>query len=436
MNKKVFISLALILGICVSFAGCSNKGPGSELIEREEETEFVATPDVDPSSELLQKYNSHKENAPLAFKSNTENPATDFEYSLLDNGVAITKYIGSGDIVMIPEKIEGKDVVRITATSFADSGVRAVYIPDSVCAIEKGAFENCLNLSTLRVPFIGDGEGETNGGVIFGADDIISNGIKVPGSLKMLIIGEGEVEISSNSLSYFKNLEAVILPSSVLKIGRFAFNECRSLVYVDFGGAKLIEEYAFLACDSLIYLDIPDTVMNIRLGAFMQCDQLKYISLPFVGGSETENRYIGYIFGAESKAWNNSFVPMTLSYVNIRGAGVPDMAFEGCTNLIDVTLAEGVSFIGERAFSNCKSMQSVTVADSVESIGACAFSNCYTLDRVEISSGSRLRSVGIQAFMNCKALRSISFPSAVGTLDSGIFLGCDGELTVNGEKIN
>ena len=215
-----------------------------------------------------------------------------------------------------------------------------------------------------------------------------------------------------------------------------AFNECRSLVYVDFGGAQVIEEYAFLSCDSLVTLEIPDSVTEIRLGAFMQCDSLKYISLPFVGSSKFENQFIGYIFGAENKAWNNDFLPMTLSYVNVRGDSVPNMAFENCQNLIEVTLEEGVRSIGERAFSSCKSMQSVIVADSVESIGADAFSNCYSLEKVEISGNSALKSVGLQAFMNCRSLKSISFPSSVGTLDRGIFLGCNLLETVNGEKYN
>ena len=436
MNKRISLALILFVATCLSLVGCADRGPGDKLIEREEETEFVATPDIDPSEDLINKYKMHKENAPLAFKSNSENPSTDFEYSVLDDGIAINKYIGSGDIVVIPSVIEGKSVVSLSGESFAQSNVRAVFVPDSVKAIGKGAFEDCKSLSTLRVPFIGDGEGDNNGGVIFGADDTISNGIKVPGALKMLILGEGELEVSASSLAYFKSLEAIILPSSLQKIGQFAFNECRSLVYIDFGGTKLIEEYAFLSCDSLVSVEIPDTVIEIRLGAFMQCDSLKYISLPFVGSNAEENRYIGYIFGAENKAWNNSFLPMTLSYITVRGESVPDMAFEGCNNIIEVTLADGVKTVGERAFSNCKSMQSIYIADSVESIGADAFSNCYTLGKVDISGSSSLKSIGIQAFMNCKSLKSIKLPISVDALPKDVFLGCDSLLSVNGEEYN
>ncbi len=435
MKIKVKIVVVLILAMCLCFVGCADRGPGNELIERESEADFVPTPDIEFDEELLKKYQTHKENAPLAFKSYSENSASDFEFSDTEGGVIIDKYIGSVDIVVIPEIIEGKSVVSLSETSFSDSTVRAVYVPDSVKVIKKGAFEGTKNISTLRIPFIGDGEGDNNGGVIFGSDDYVSNGLKIPGSLKMLIIGEGEREVYSNSLSYFKSLEAVILPDSVQKIGQFAFNECRSLVYVDFGGTKLIEEYAFLSCVSLISLEISDEVSEISLGAFMQCDSVKYMSLPFIGGSIEENQYIGYIFGAENRAWNGSFVPLSLSYVNIRCESVPDMSFEGCYNLIEVTFDNGVKSIGERAFSDCKSMQSVIFADSVESIAANAFSNCYTLEKIEFSSTCALKSIGMQAFMNCNSLEIVSLPEGISELPAGIFLGCENLKSFSGVNI-
>ena len=434
--KKLLIYLLALLMVALLLTGCADKGPGENLIERETEEEFVPTPDIDVNSTLLEKYKAHSENAPLAFSATSENPVSDFEYSDVDGGVKIDKYIGEGDIVKIPSMIHGKSVCALAEGCFAELPVRAVYVPDSVQKIGKGAFEACKSLATLRIPFIGNGDGDNNGGVIFGADDYISNGLKVPGSLKMLIIGDGEVEVCSNALSYFKSLEAVILPDTLQKIGQLAFNECHSLVYVDFGGVNVIEEYAFLSCESLISIEIPDSVTEISLGAFMQCESLKYISLPFVGGSKTENQHIGYIFGAENKAWNGSFLPMTLSYVTVRGEEVPNMAFEDCRNLIEVTLTEGVKTVGERAFSNCRSMQSVIIASSVESIGANAFSNCYTLKTVEIPSGSSLKSIGIQAFLNCKSLKSINLPIGIDALPTGIFSGCDSLEFVNGEKYN
>ena len=79
MNNKKFVTLALLVGLCLSAAGCANYGPGNDLIDREPVEDFVPTPDIDVDEELMQKYQAHKENAPLAFKSNNENSASDFE---------------------------------------------------------------------------------------------------------------------------------------------------------------------------------------------------------------------------------------------------------------------------------------------------------------------------------------------------------------------
>ena len=435
MKNNLKLLLVACLALCVLLVSCANRGPGKNLIDREEPAQFKPTPDVDVDPELLKKYQTHKENAPLAFTTYENNPAEDFEYSITDGGVIIENYIGEGDIVLIPDTIEGVSVHTLEKTSFAGKDVRAVYVPDSVKIIRKGAFEDCKSLSTLRIPFIGNGEGDNNGGVIFGSDEYISNGLKVPGSLKMLIVGEGVSEVCANSLSYFKSLEAIILPSSLKKIGQFAFNECRSLVYVDLGGVKYIEEYAFLCAESLISLDVPDTTLEISLGAFMECESLKYISLPFVGGSNAENRYIGYIFGAEDPAWNGDFVPAMLSYVTVRSENVPNAAFEGCINLIEVTLENGVETVGERAFANCKSMQSVIVADSVQNIGADAFINCYTLESVVISTNAKLSSIGVQSFMNCRSLKTVRLPMTITEIPAGAFWGCAALETVDAVRI-
>ena len=433
MNNKKFVALALLVGLCMSAVGCANYGPGKDLIDREPVEDFVPTPDIDVDEELMAKYQSHKGNAPLAFKSNNENPASDFEYSEIDGCIQIDKYIGTADIVVIPAAIDGKSVTMLSESCFAESSVRAVYVPDSVKVIKSGAFENCKSLSTLRVPFVGNGEGDSNGGAIFGAEDYISNGLKVPGSLKMLIIGEGVDEIKANAFANFKSLEAIILPQSAKKIGQFAFSECRSLVYVDLGGVKVIDEYAFLLCQSLISIEIPDHVTEISLGAFMQCESLKYLSLPFVGSSREENQYIGYIFGSENLAWNNSFVPVSLSYVALRCKDVPAEAFEGCENIIDLVLYE-VESIGERAFSNCKSLQSVIFTESIKNISANAFANCYTLKKLEFSANSKLESIGLQAFMNCKSLESVKLPSKVVELPVGVFHGCGSLVSI--EAVN
>ena len=44
---------------------------------------------------------------------------------------------------------------------------------------------------------------------------------------------------------------------------------------------------------------------------------------------------------------------------------IPDGTFEGCINLVEVHLNDGLHFIGNRAFRDCKALQQVTIPPSV-----------------------------------------------------------------------
>ncbi len=75
-----------------------------------------------------------------------ETASTNFEFS---NGT-ITKYNGNAEIVVIPEKINGKAVTRIAAGAFRDkSTLKRLVIPKTVVTIDDLAFENCTNLKEV-----------------------------------------------------------------------------------------------------------------------------------------------------------------------------------------------------------------------------------------------------------------------------------------------
>ena len=48
-------------------------------------------------------------------------------------------------------------------------------------------------------------------------------------------------------------------------------------------------------------------------------------------------------------------------------------SFNACTELKDVTISEGVSYVGDRAFRMCTSLESITIPESVTYIGEDAF---------------------------------------------------------------
>ena len=51
-------------------------------------------------------------------KTDTRNPASDFEYIVRDTGVTIQRYIGTDTTVVIPERIENQPVTALNVDSF------------------------------------------------------------------------------------------------------------------------------------------------------------------------------------------------------------------------------------------------------------------------------------------------------------------------------
>ena len=76
-----------------------------------------------------------------------------FKYSVKDNKATITGYVGDGEVLSIPEKIDDADVVEISDSAFQDQDfVKEVVIPEGVQEIGYDAFRNCAALEKIELP--------------------------------------------------------------------------------------------------------------------------------------------------------------------------------------------------------------------------------------------------------------------------------------------
>lgn len=69
-------------------------------------------------------------------------------------------------------------------------------------------------------------------------------------------------------------------------------------------------------------------------------------------------------------------------------------AFEECTNLVNVTLSNGIISIGDQVFSGCYGIKHIIVPNSVKTIGCQTFC-CYNLETITIGKG--VTQIGDQA---------------------------------------
>ena len=103
--------------------------------------------------------------------------------------------------------------------------------------------------------------------------------------------------------------------------------------------------------------------------------------------------------------------------------------FLGLDNLKNVSVPEGVYYIGDEAFMYCCSLMTVYLPEGVTRIGKGAFNGCRSLIGIRLSEG--LTRIEEKTFYFCEKLTDIDFPSSVTYIGRNAFTGCGfTELTI------
>ncbi|MBQ9902015.1 MAG: sigma-70 family RNA polymerase sigma factor [Clostridia bacterium] len=155
-----------------------------------------------------------------------------FDYQKADGGVILTNYKGNEPNVVIPDTLDGMNVVAIGQNAFKYSRVlQSVTIPPTVRAIGSGAFRECRHLRRVS----------------------IGSGVNVIGDAAFLGCA----------------LETVSIPSNVREIESYAFAYCPSLTEVTVEeGTERISYAAFRDCPNLRAVTLPSSVNIIGGDAF------------------------------------------------------------------------------------------------------------------------------------------------------------------------
>ncbi len=249
--KKTMALLLLTAMLTAPLAGCSDT----------DDTLALTTEGADQGTDNIPEYNAAE-----------ANPASDFEYEVNDDGgITITKYIGTDTDVVIPEKIDGKNVTVIGEGAFRENQtLTLVAIPDTVWLIDEAAFVFCNNLTTVRL--------SQNLEVIFtSAFDSckkLSN-IRLPGSL---------THIGERAFAMCESLKQITIPAScyhndakeyyMSMFYAFAYSGLESVVIEE--GVQFIPSFAFLETN-IKEIVIPASVEKIASDAFKNCANLKKI---------------------------------------------------------------------------------------------------------------------------------------------------------------
>lgn len=396
----------------------------------------------------------------------------EYEYTLIDGKIEITKYNGTDADVVIPSFYDGYTVSSIDSEAFKDKDeIMSIDVPETVTSIFGYTFSG---LKKLKLVVLHENLKEILA-FAFAENESLEN-INLPSTLDT---------IGKSAFMDCVKLNRITLPENIKNLGRDTFAGCENLFEVNLNsGLETVGENAFLGCD-LNEIEIPETVSTIKDHAFgFTFDGNDYQKVPgFV-----IKGYKGS--AAEQYAKDNGFdfediTPIPYSYIfvdddieiidyygtNKEDVVIPDEidghkvlyisqnAFKDHSEIKTITFPAGIKKITSGAFINCTSItefkldssnddftvedgavyskdktilwvypagsekNDFTVPASVNEIASYAFNSSVSLEKIIIPENVLYIQEG--AFMNCKKLDTVEFNEGLNFIQRKAFFGCD-----------
>lgn len=326
-------------------------------------------------------------------------------------------------------------------------------------AVMREQMERLSAINLKEIIIVGIEEGVLDGVGYNGHsdDEIPSGALAGKETLTSLVLPDRLKSIASNAFENCSNLSgSLIIPEGVENIGYAAFKECTSLTGTlslpstlkRLGRAKGYDPYwdgVFMGCNFVCELKIPDSVVEIGMGAFRECKNL-YGELRLPDGLE--------LIGPEAFARCEKLSGSLVIPQNVKT--IPQGCFDGTWLGGTLTLHDGIISIGTSAFANTGLKGELRLPKDLEVISHTAFYNCdfsgvlvlpenlYTIGDRAFAYNWRLMgtleipenviSIGAGAFAKCRSLEGVIFPEGLESIrsesswyeDGGAFQDCFG----------
>lgn len=303
--------------------------------------------------------------------------------------------------IIVPDKIEGHDVVAVHSNAFSNSNAHTIEFKGSI-RLEPLAFENASNLQSLYIESISS--------------------------------------LGDNAFAGCTKLKKVVIDKDLESIGRYAFEGCSALESVSFPDTlSSIGDYAFLGCRKLLALIIPDATTSIGINILQNCGSLADLKTPFIGPSVDEVLNLRYFFANSSSRVKNLVVTkldeipasmfidensLETVQFSLPVTSIGKFAFNRCVNLTTFDISSETMNIGESAFENCSSLRSAVIPNGITSLNKKIFKGCSSLETVTLPSS--LEYISEETFMNCTSLTALHIPASVTFIGSNALLNCKG----------
>ncbi len=194
-----------------------------------------------------------------------------------------------------------------------------------------------------------------------------------------------------------------MLPSTLDKIGEYAFTDNEELSEIDFSHAKtnlVYGNYAFSYCDGLTSLNLTD---NVYIDGF----NVVFKGCRSISGVQVSETSPFYYADSQNVLYNKNIT--TVVYF-------PD-DYQG-----DYTLPSTVTKIASGVFEDKESLKQIKITKYVTEIGDYAFKGCVNLEKLEFEAGGTDDlTIGDYAFEYCYSLGDVVLPERTKRIGSSAF---------------
>lgn len=392
---------------------------------------------------------------------------TEFDF---DKGI-ISKYKGSDKEVVVPAKINGDPVIKLSGTFYNNANVQKIWIPDTIEEFGDNTFNGCTGLDAVCVYDTAVGKTEAELTADSSQPPVWSGYVK-DGTAYYPIIDKGNCVViprnmkvlSSNALNFVRFECFYVMEKNknfkVTDEGRNSdkLEDEAGACLLSSNGTKLYKlapEYGpgqgsagkyelpvgiteilpYAICNTSIErIVVPNTVTQIDEYAFYKGKNL--LEIIFSESSKVavikryafaDNNNLDIVLPSSvTKIEEYCFANIMNRTPDISHTSItvlPAYVFNGCINLHTITMPATLREIRGYAFAGNDNLNEVIfLGKTLDKIEKGAFQDCQNLHKIEIPEG--VKAIEDDTFAGCTNLNTVVLPDSLESLGDNSFGGC------------